>query len=233
VLREAKLAGIVRHNVLADAEPFGADPKRRDIFSLADLHKLFPDDPKMLASIWGDPERSVAFLLLASTGIRSGECRALRWLNVIGERALYVDSGLDAFNRPKGTKTETARAVLLPTKARTALALWRELAPFKADDDFIFSEGRGQPHGRNWLTRTLSPAMKRAGVETGQRHLVVHSFRHTFVSMMRASTSDEIAMAMSGHVTDKALDIYTHRNVQDLLARLEPSRDAIEKTLSW
>jgi len=56
VLREAKLAGLVKVNVLADAEAFGIDPKRRDVFTLAELHALFPDDDSKLLEIWREPE---------------------------------------------------------------------------------------------------------------------------------------------------------------------------------
>ena len=49
---------------------------------------------------------------------------------------------------------------------------------------------------------------------------------------MRNALTDEIAKALSGHSTEKALAIYTHRNAEDLLARLEPSRAEIEKALT-
>src|SRR5208282_4354302 len=105
---------------------------------------------------------------------------------------------------------------------------------------FIFSVGPGEPHGDKWLIRALPGAFQRLNeeakkkklppvIETIGRNLVVHSFRHTFVSAMRNVAPDEIARAMSGHVTDKALDIYTHRTAADLLERLEPARDAVEK----
>ncbi len=227
VLREAKLAGIIRNSVLADAEPFGNDAKRRDVFTLAELRQLFPDDDGKLVEVWGEAERAVAFLLLADTGIRSGELRALRWLNVLEDRALFIDSALDKLGRPKSTKTGTSRVVLMSGKAQGALADWRELTKRKAAEDFIFHE-KGAPHGDAWLRRTLPGAMERAKVTAGGRHLVVHSFRHGYVTMMRALVPDELARAMSGHVTDRAFDLYTHRTSSDLLARLEPAKDAVE-----
>ena len=103
-----------------------------------------------------------------------------------------------------------------------------------------FSEGPGQPHGDAWLRRALPGAIQRLNekakeknlppaIETEGRNLVMHSFRHTYISAVRNVASDEFARAMSGHVTDKALDIYTHRTAADLLERLEPARDAVEK----
>ena len=228
VLREAKLAGVVRNSVLADAEPFGAgDAKRRDIFTLAELRVLFPDDDNKLVEIWGEPERAVAFLLLASTGIRSGECRALRWLNVLEGRALYVDSALDKLGRLKGTKTESTRVVLLPVKAQNALQDWRGLTDRTAAEDFVFQEG-GAPHGDAWLRRTLPGAMKRAKVEPGGRTLVVHSFRHTFVTLMQNFTTKENAKALSGHSTEDAFRLYSHPSAVDLLKRLEAAQPAVE-----
>jgi integrase len=97
------------------------------------------------------------------------------------------------------------------------LADWRELTKRKEPEDFIISLRQSVPHDRAWLARTL------AG-----RNLVVHSFRHTCVSLMRNVAPDEIETAMSGNASKKALDIYTHRNSADLLARLEPARDRVE-----
>lgn len=202
VLREAKLAGIVRVNVLADAEPFGSDKKQRDVFTLAELHALFPDDDEKLVEIWGEPERAVAFLLLASTGIRSGECRALRWLNLLEGRALYVDSALDKLGRPKGTKTGAARVVLLPTKAQRALAEWRGLTKRKSAEDFIFHE-EGRPHGDAWLRRTLRRDGARQG--DGRRSVpggsLVPSYLrlgHAVRRAGRAGPSDERARHRQG-----------------------------------
>lgn len=229
VLREARFAGYVRHNVLADAEPFGVKPRQRDTFTLAELHKFFPEDEDKLLEIWQDNARTVAFMLLASTGLRSGELRALRWLNVLSGRALYVDSSLDQMSRLKSTKTGVARCVLLPARAAIMLEEWRELAKWKAPADFIISLRQGVPHDRAWLARTLPGAMERAKIDRTGRNLVVHSFRHTFVSFMRNVAPDEIAKAMSGHSTSKALDIYTHHGAEELLARLEPARVLVDR----
>ena len=153
----------------------------------------------------------------------------MRWLNIIGDRALYIDCGLDVFDRPKGTKTGAARVVLLPHKAQSLLSEWHDIATCKEADDFIFSAEKGKPHNQNWFSRTLRGAIQRAGLEVAGRYLVVHSFRHTFVSMMRNVTPDEIAQAMSGHTTVRMLDVYTHRTAADLLSRVEPARDAVER----
>jgi len=227
VLREAKLAGTVRNSVLADAEPFGSDAKQRDVFTLAELRQLFPDNDEKLVEIWTEPERAVAFLLLAATGIRSGECRALRWLNVLEDRALYVDSALDKLGKVKGTKTGATRVVLLPAKAQRALADWRSLSKRTAPADFIFQEG-GQVHGDAWLRRTLPGAMERAKVKAAGRTLVVHSFRHTFVTLVQNFTEKEVVQALSGHATADAFAVYSHPSAADLLKRLDAAQPAVE-----
>ena len=153
---------------------------------------------------------------------------------------MYIDCALDKLNQPKGTKTGTTRVVLLPVKTQRALSAWHDLTKWKAPSDFIFSAGPGEPHGDKWLIRALPRTIERLNekakekklppvVDTTGRSLVVHSFRHTFVSAVRNVAPDEIARAMSGHVTEKALDIYTHRTAADLLERLEPAREAVEK----
>jgi integrase len=232
VLREAKLAGIIKTNVLADAEPFGGKPSVRGTLTLEELYRLFPTDGKKLLRIWTALDKATAFLLLWTTGLRSGELRCLRWLNVLPQGALLVDSGLDAFNRPKGTKTDTARVVLLPKRAREALVAWRKAATWCEPDDFIFSLKKGQPHDRQWLSRHLPGALERAKIDTAGRCLVPHSLRHQYVTAIANALDRDQTKALSGHSTDEALAIYRHPTAADLLAKLEPAREALEAAFS-
>ena len=79
IFREAKAAGLLRENPLQEPEPFGKDFRPRDVFSAAELRLLFPAD---LLPVWRSRWRGLFFLTLASTGIRSGEARALAWRQI-------------------------------------------------------------------------------------------------------------------------------------------------------
>jgi hypothetical protein len=80
VLREAKARKLIAENPLQEPEPLGKTSKARDVFSIAELRALFPVG--RLASVWHSQSKGVLFMILASTGVRSGECRALAWRQV-------------------------------------------------------------------------------------------------------------------------------------------------------
>ncbi len=229
VLREARFDGKLKSNPLETPEPFGVDWKVRHPFTLAELHALFPDDPAKLTKIWTDQEHATALLLLADTGMRSGECRGLRWLHYIGGKALYIDSAVDKAGQAKGTKTGASRLVPVSEKARAALERWRAVSKYTEPDDFVFSKAKGAPHGDKWLIRVLPAALEEAKVKPAGRTLVVHSFRHTYVTLMEKTLAPGAVQALSGHATEKARKLYSHPSVEDLMGKLGPAQEAVEK----
>jgi integrase len=117
-------------------------------------------------------------------------------------------------------------------KAQAALLEWRELSKFKEPDDFIFSMEKGKPHGDKWLIRALPAAFEDAKIKGAGRNLVVHSFRHTYVTMMENLTTQEEVRLLSGHATEKARKVYSHPSVEDLMGKLGTASAAVEKIWS-
>jgi integrase len=78
ILREAEREGIIPYNCLSIVESLAVQPKTRDVFSQAELKKLFPSDLEALTKIWREVEYAYFFFILATTGLRRGECRALK-----------------------------------------------------------------------------------------------------------------------------------------------------------
>jgi len=83
VLREAKREKLISHNPIDEMEPLAPSYKARDVFTLDELKKLFPkDDREKLLEIWNELKYASMFHTMATTGIRSGEARALQWQDV-------------------------------------------------------------------------------------------------------------------------------------------------------
>jgi integrase len=78
---------------------------------------------------------------LAYAGLRPGETRALRWSDVRAG-SLLVERAV-AGRAIKATKNERLRAVRLIGALADDLAMWRELAPFSGDGDFVFATEPG------------------------------------------------------------------------------------------
>ncbi len=225
ILREAKLRNFIQVNPLAEMEPLGKQHQQRDIFTIDELGKLFPEDANELVRIWGDAEHATAFLLLASTGLRSGELRGLQWHHIIRGKVLYIQQAVKDDETIGPTKTFRPRVAWLFPRARSVLDWWKEQSPWTEPEDYIFPGfRRDKPLNRANLSRSLPGALRRAGLEAEERVWVVHSFRHTYNTMMRKILPEEILRDMTGHRDSRMTDAYDHPSVEDLLLKLEDTR---------
>ncbi|HOV64787.1 MAG TPA: hypothetical protein PLG43_13015 [Spirochaetia bacterium] len=60
-------------------EAMGKTIKARDAFTLEELRTFFPEDKLKLIEIWKTEKYAIAFFILATTWLRSGELRALQY----------------------------------------------------------------------------------------------------------------------------------------------------------
>jgi len=232
IFREAKAAGLLRENPLQEPEPFGKDFLPRDVFSAAELRLLFPVD---LTAVWRSRWRGLFFLVLASTGIRSGEARALAWRQVLwAEGALLVDRAVKGGDMEIGpTKTGETRVVLLPSRTMAELTAWRGEQEWNEPDDLVFAGaiGRRIPMSAAAISHTFPIALARAGISREGRNLVVHSFRHTYNTALRRLIPAETLRALTGHKSVAMSDRYDHPELADRVKALEPARKMVEAIL--
>ena len=242
VLREAKLRKLIGDNPLQEPEPLGKTSKPRDVFSVAELRLLFPAGS--LAKVCHSQMKGTLFMILASTGIRSGECRGLAWRQVLWtDRALLVDRCVNKAGEiaPISDKKGGSKVVLLPSRTLDELRAWHDMSMWREDDDFIFPwETRGHPLGSATVTRALAPAIHRinkaaqkAGlplpVGAAGRSLSVHCFRHTWVTSMRRLLPEETFRALTGHHSERMTDLYDHPQLEAQIKALEPARVPVEE----
>jgi len=239
VMRDARRQGIIASDPLADVERMGSDTRPRDAFSMAELRLLFPtDDDRRLLQIWGDMRYAAAFAVLASTGIRSGELRALEWQDVYWNpgilhitKAVKADNTIGALKMRENDPANSERVAILPSWTTTILRQWFEQTPYNQPVDYIvYGRYRGQPIDRRTLSGHLGHVLPRAGIVPRGRNLVAHSFRHTFNTMMRNVLSAEILRALTGHKTEEMTELYYHPTLEDRLkqVRLSESQKLIE-----
>ena len=250
VLREAVDEKLLPASPLERVEPLGKTSRERDVFSVAELRILFPQGS--LASVWGNQRTGLLFLVLATTGIRSGEARALSWRQVLWtERALLVDKTVEGGSAGQGvigpisSKKGGAKIELLPSRTMAELATWRDLSIWREPEDLIFpGSGRGIPLGAATVTHALPNALERLErqaakkqlpppIVVGERNLVAHSFRHTFTTLLRRNMpKPSLLPKLLGHRSEETTDIYDHPSIEALLEELEPARPAVEGFLS-
>ena len=231
VMKEAKRERFILSNPLEDVEPMAKNFRERDVFSSEELRLLFPvNEEDDLIYIWGKPRYAALFFVLATTGVRSGEVRALRWRCVSWERGgLFVTESVKDDGKVGRPKNDEGRAIMLPTRTTEVLAWWRKQALFKEADDFLFpGSGRTNPITRRAISIQLRPAMERAGIAFSGRNLVVHSFRHTYNTLMRRVLPDELLRGQTGHRSIAMADRYDHPSLEERLLKLESLRPAVD-----
>ncbi len=90
VMSEAIRENLVAKNPLDQVVKHKVRAKSPLPFTLTELAKLFPHDEPELFRVWGDLKHAVCFLTLATTGLRSGEIRALNWGHIL-QQGIYIE----------------------------------------------------------------------------------------------------------------------------------------------
>jgi integrase len=136
-----------------------------------------------------------------------------------------------------------AKIVLLPPRVHDELKAWQEASLWRKPTDMIFpGAARGIPVSAATITHALpstilmlNAAAKKEGlpaaIETKGRNLVVHSFRHTYVSRLRRLVPEGVLRSLTGHHSEAMTNRYDHPDVRELVAELEPAREAVKGLL--
>ena len=150
-------------------------------------------------------------LTLVSTGGRWGEVSALRWsdideqADVIHIRRAHWNGIVDT------TKTGRTRTVPLTPELATALLDHRKLLVAAQhpglDDGLVFPSTKGELRVVSSIRKPLRRALAAAGVT---RRQTVHGLRRTFNDLVRQVASGEVVRAMTGHVTERMTEHYSH-----------------------
>jgi integrase len=202
-------------------------PERREIGKALTVD----EEKKLLAACRNSPQPSLytAVVVFCNTGLRSAELRRAQWHQVDFLKAEFQ------VGKSK-TAAGEGRIVPLNQAALSALSDWRSRWLDATPDDYIFPserlmfKGVGAPD-RGMMTpygvdlskplgswkRAWKSAKKKAGVECRIRDL-----RHHFISLLaQTQTPDATIQAISGHLSRKMLDHYSH-------VRVEAKRRAVE-----
>lgn len=126
------------------------------------------------------------FVTAAMTGLRKGECVALRWRDVdwsasrIRVRQNYVRG---EFGTPKSKRS--TRSVPMADEVGGELERLYQQSRWQGDDDLVFAHpATGGPLPKANVTRRMRAAMKAAGLDAGH---CFHDLRHTFGTRMAAA----------------------------------------------
>jgi integrase len=155
------------------------------------------------------------FMVLALTGIRTGEALGLRWEDIdFATRTLQVER---AIYRGKETSPKTEDSVRdrpLCQELYESLVHHRVLALYKAPQDYVFASSTGRPFQPDQLREALKAALRGIGVKFEMaRASGLHLLRHTSASIVYKHTNGDVLMTQQwlGHSSPKeTLETYAH-----------------------
>lgn len=205
---------------------------RSDVFSSDELKRLF-----VVANFSGsavDAETGYLFFLVSVfAGLRLGEARGLRVKQFLFDRAALVIDGFcrddgerTTFNKKGSEADSKTRFVLLPGRVSAAVKAYAD-GRGKSGDDFVFTLC-GRPIRKETMEGVFRRAVKAAGIDTAGRKLTPHSLRFTYVTKMRRTLPVDTVRRLVGHTDDAMTDYYTRAALEDGLAGISGTRDAVE-----
>ena len=171
--------------------------------------------------------------LLIDTGIRRGECCALRWENVDFSSGAVTISGNLCYTPTKGIYLDTPknglrRTVYVGTDTLSLLHQLRTEQAAKAFSAYVFTqEGSPEPMHPQSPTRYL----KKLSARCGLADLHPHKLRHTFASVAITNGADVASVSEALGHADKSttLRMYTHASAESISRTGQIVRDAIKK----
>ena len=189
---------------------------------------------RLLAMLKDEPLKWQALIrLLIDTGIRRGECCALKWQNVNFKTGEIRIAGNLCYTAAKGVYLDTPKSsrIRVVYASDDTMVLLRQLRieqAKKAVSAFAFTkEGSPEPMHPQSPTRYLKKLSERSDIPD----LHPHKLRHTFASIAITNGADVASVSeVLGH-SDKAvtLRMYTHADQESMKRAAAITQEAIKK----
>jgi len=208
------------------------EQKKRGVFKIEELKKLFPRDE---LGPWKNWTAHTLYLLACQSGMRLGELRALTWGQIDEKKKqIKVDRAFKGstttVGRPKGEKirvtflTERVLKAMDKLKAETLMELAKKN---KGNSEYVFvNPSTDQPYSDPWWQDRFREALKVIGIDEKTRvarGLVGHSCRHTCNTILRDNGADDFKRkeALWGLSKSEIGDRYTNIEALDLSSLAE------------
>jgi integrase len=231
IMKEAIRDGLIDFNPILNVECLNKTAvKPRDSLSISEVKKLFPANYAEALKIWESHYNYTMMTLLITSGMRSGELRALKWGDIIWEDSGILITKVWKDRGEIGTvKENREKFVRVPHKTITLLQGWKDHSKAKEVDDFVFY-GRytNTPINRTTIRDIFKRGLKAAEI-IDDKNLVPHSLRHTYRSLMLGGLPGELVRRFTGHSTEHMSKHYYHPVLKQELKQTEQYQDQIDK----
>jgi integrase len=217
MLNEAGRLKYIGNNPALKVEPLQEKPQKRDILTLEEVRALFNEDT--IDRIWDNDQRHYSInLLAASTGLRMGECQALK-IGKVHDEHIAVHHSWERRYGLKPPKRNSYREVPIPRKTAQHLHDLIGLSPYQEPDDIVFwGKDRSTPIRNEDVRRAFYTALTQISISEEartQRNITFHSWRYFYNSLLRGRIHDSKLQRLTGHRTDEMTEHYTRFNIDD------------------
>jgi len=217
ILKRAKRKGWIAVNPAEDAE-------RVTVRRTGEFNVLSPEEVHAVARAEASELWAAVYVTAAFAGLRMGELRALRWVDVdFGKRLVHVRRSFtaDAFGAPK---SQRVRSVPMSDPVARVLDGLSGREGGTRPDDLVFSPGYNVPFYDDTVRKRFYVALEAAGLgrlRAKKDPIVFHDLRHTFGTLAVQAFALSDVRAMMGHADISTTMIYVHHVPQtDAAARL-------------
>ncbi len=225
VMRQAKKQRLISENYITEVAYFGNDSIERLPFTIEECQILFPVSDLELRRIWDSYYWASLFHTMLSTGMRSGEIRALLWRDVFWGDCLVINKTVKNNGTVGETKGKKPRSIFLHPDTEDLLKKHKAEFRFSENDDLMwFPLDRTSKYvDRRTLVNHLRKALEQTGIEDKGR--TPHSFRHTFNNEARNELAEEPLRFMIGHESRAMTEHYSHYTAREKLLEYQAARN--------
>lgn len=235
ILDRVKKDGYRSDNPAEEVRMLTVRGKEREALSPKALLTLFPSDPEQRIKVWGSAMWALYFSILYDTGLRPGECAALRvsdiWqtskgLSVATSRSVNANERKIKDSVKTSGKGYSERTGLLYDDTAELLIKYISAEGLTGDDMLFTSSRKDKIIIPETANKHFKETLKRHGLY--KEGLVQYCLRHTYATERRGDLSDDVLALSMGHT--KLRSDYDHQKASDLIRRLEDEREALFKS---
>ncbi|MCQ2600911.1 MAG: site-specific integrase [Treponema sp.] len=199
-----------------DFQKFARNSKKADVLSTEELNKLF-DIGK-----WDDYREYLLFYISATCGLRLGEARGLQVDQFFFKEQFLLVNG---FCKKNGFKTDYNKKATAEDKKYRPVPLPNEtlykVANYITENHlsgnmFLFRDNQGFIYTTKHLENVFEKMLCKCDIQKGNRKIVPHSLRFTYVTRMRRNLTAEEVRKIVGHNSVVMTEYYTRQSLPEL-----------------
>lgn len=195
---------------------FARNSKKADILTSDELKRFFD------LGKWDNYKEYLLFYISATCGLRLGEARGLQVNQFYFKEQFLLVNGFckrsgykTDYNKKATSEDKKYRPVPLPNETLHKVVNYI-VSNHLEDDMFLFLDDNGCLFTTKHLENVFEKMLKKCEIVKGNRKIVPHSLRFTYVTRMRRNLTAEEVRKIVGHNSIVMTEYYTRQSLPEL-----------------